>query len=167
MSNDFVDMRIDDLGTNVWIMLQRQQQLQAQMELLYNRVFEYMEEGQLQLKAATEAKTRLSTAEARAEAALKRAAAAEARAAVAEGRAAAAEERAAAAEGQAAAAEQAATKLEGSQCEITEWLHKAYGSIQNKHSSMKTRVNTADTQGTPRSAVIGPSVDVGTVAGAQ
>ena len=45
MSYDFVNMRIDDLGTNVWIMLQRQQQLQAQMELLYNRVFEYMEEG--------------------------------------------------------------------------------------------------------------------------
>ena len=45
MSCDFVNMRIDDLGTNVWIMRQRQQQLQAQMELLYNRVFEYMEEG--------------------------------------------------------------------------------------------------------------------------
>ena len=106
MSYDFVNMRIDDLGTNVWIMLQRQQQLQAQMELLYNRVFEYMEEGQLQSKAAAAAKKneRLQRAEARAEAALKRAAAAEARAAAAEGRAAAAEERAAAAEGQAAAA---------------------------------------------------------------
>ena len=128
-----------------------------------------MEEGQLQSKAAAAAKKneRLQRAEARAEAALKRAAAAEARAAAAEGRAAAAEERAAAADGRTAAAEQAATKLEGSQCEITEWLHKAYGSIQNKNSSMKTCVNTADTQGTPRSAVIGPSVDAGTVAGAQ
>ena len=76
MSYDFVNMRIDDLGTDVWIMLQRQQQLQAQMELLYNRVFEYMEEGQLQSKAATAAKARLATAEARAEASLKRAAAA-------------------------------------------------------------------------------------------
>ena len=45
MSCDFVNMRIDDLGTKVWIMQQQQQQLQAQMELLYNRVFEYMEEG--------------------------------------------------------------------------------------------------------------------------
>ena len=132
MSYDFVNMRIDDLGTNVWIMLQRQQQLQAQMELLYNRVFEYMEEGQLQSKAAAEENERLQRAEARAEAALKRAAAAEARAAAAEGRAAAAEERAAAAYGRTAAAEQAATKLEESQREITGWLHKAYGTSKTK-----------------------------------
>ena len=146
MSYDFVNMRIDDLGTNVWIMLQRQQQLQAQMELLYNRVFEYMEEGQLQSKAAAAAKKneRQQRAEARAEAALKRAAAAEARAAAAEGRAAAAEERAAAADGRTAAAEQAATKLEESQREITGWLHKAYGTIQNKNASMKNRVNALE-----------------------
>ena len=78
MSYDFVNMRIDDLGTNVWFMLQRQQQMKAQMELLYNRVFEYMDEVQLQSKAAAAAKKneRLQRAEARAEAALKRAAAA-------------------------------------------------------------------------------------------
>ena len=112
MSYDFVNMRIDDLGTNVWFMLQRQQQMKAQMELLYNRVFEYMEEVQLQSKAERQQRTGSTRAAAREEAALKRAAAAEELAAAAEGRAAAAEERTAAAEERAAAAEHAATKLE-------------------------------------------------------
>ena len=105
MSHDFVHMRIDDLGTKLWIIRQVQEQMRAQMGLLYNRVFEYMEEGQ-----TSAAEKRIS--EARTQAALKRAASAEERAAASEGRAAAAEERAAAADKRAAAAEQAATQLE-------------------------------------------------------
>ena len=89
----------------------------------YNRVFEYMEEGQLQSKAAAAAKKneKLQRAEARAEAALKRAAAAEPRAAAAEGRAAAAEERAEAVAADAAAAAVDAAEIVETFCLVRPW----------------------------------------------
>ena len=116
MSDDFVHMRIDDLGIKLMLIQQAQQQPQAQMELLYKRVFEYMEEGQQHREAAAAPKKRAASAEVRA---------------------AAAEERA-------AAAEQAATKLEQSLGEIKGWLRTAYNAIQHKNSSIKSRVSALE-----------------------
>jgi len=130
MSHDFVNMRIDDLGVQLWTIQQWQEKMREDMGLLYQRVFEYLEEGY--------------TAAAEKRRALKRAAAAEKRAAASEGRAAAAEERAAAADNRAAAAEQAATKLEQSLGDINGWLHTAYNAIQRKNSSIKGRVSALE-----------------------
>ena len=133
MSHDFVNMRIDDLGVQLWIIQQWQEKMREDMGLLYHRVFEYLEEGY--------------TAAAEKQRALKRAAAAEKRAAASEGRAAAAEERAAVADKRAAAAEQATTKLDQSLDEIKGWLHTAYHAyhaIQTKASSIESRVSALE-----------------------
>ena len=133
MSHDFVNMRIDDLGVQLWTIQQWQEKMREDMGLLYHRVFEYLEEGY--------------TAAAEKQRALKRAAAAEKRAAASEGRAAAAEERAAAADKRAAAAEQATTKLDQSLDEIKGWLHTAYHAyhaIQTKASSIESRVSALE-----------------------
>ena len=133
MSCDFVNMRIDDLGVQLWIIQQWQEKMREDMGLLYHRVFEYLEEGY--------------TAAAEKQRSLKRAAAAEKRAAASEGRAAAAEERAAAADKRAAAAEQATTKLDQSLDEIKGWLHTAYHAyhaIQTKASSIESRVSALE-----------------------
>ena len=45
MSHDFVNMRIDDLGVQLWTIQQWQEKMREDMGLLYHRVFEYLEEG--------------------------------------------------------------------------------------------------------------------------
>ena len=45
MSHDFVNMRIDDLGVQLWTIQQWQEKMREDMGLLYQPVFEYLEEG--------------------------------------------------------------------------------------------------------------------------
>ena len=71
MSHDFVNMRIDDLVVQLWTMQQWQENMREDMGVLYQPVFEYLEEGY--------------TAAAEKRRALKRAAATEKRAAASEG----------------------------------------------------------------------------------